>query len=451
MDIFQALQMSSNSGEVIPTTFKFTVKTDAYTVDNKITTLPIKELNVLYPEDFTVNWGDGNTTLVNASSSPIMNPISHTYSNVGTYQVSLISQTGKIPLLSWYNLPNNSDAQLKSIDTPFPAMYEHDSTLATYAAFICHNCINLYSMPNELFKYNPQLMFFMNAFSDCPSLTSIPQDLFWYNLGTMAFSECFKGDYGLTILPSDMFKNINAPNHYVSLDSLFEGCYGLINIPRLWNNCSFGGEFNLSKLFFNDSNIISVSADLFYNCNGLEYCTNLNHMLFGCEKLTNIDFSISQFTNITSVIFMCYNNLKLVSVPLDFFRYNTKIYNFSSCFYGCLELAIIPNFLLKYQTSLSINYTNMFYGCLKLMNISNLFCDESTEISTRFSSSEEIDFNYMFYRNSFGGVQGTCPKLWDYTYGYTPSLANTERCFGGDGNSLTSLTNYSDIPNLWKS
>ena len=58
-----------------------------------------------------------------------------------------------------------------------------------------------------------------------------------------------------------------------------------------------------------------------------------------------------------------------------------------------------------------------------------------------------MNFNSCFYRTSFTGTQGTAPALWSATM--NASSIKTS-CFGGTGNSATSLTNYADIPAAWK-
>lgn len=46
------------------------------------------------------------------------------------------------------------------------------------------------------------------------------------------------------------------------------------------------------------------------------------------------------------------------------------------------------------------------------------------------------------------GTQGTAPELWNCSFGSgTPTKT---ACYGGVGNSGTSLDNYADIPSDWK-
>ena len=58
-----------------------------------------------------------------------------------------------------------------------------------------------------------------------------------------------------------------------------------------------------------------------------------------------------------------------------------------------------------------------------------------------------MNFNSCFYRDSFSGTQGTAPALWSATMNASSTKSG---CFGGAGNSSTSLTNYGSIPAAWK-
>lgn len=335
MDIFTAL-LTSFPADTVPLTFKYTLKTDAYTSGNKVTSLPIPISFGAFPETITVDWGDGTTPQSYTATSG--SAITHTYAVAGNYQVSIATVSGKIPKLNWYNSTNDSRYQLLSVDTPFPVMYTNVTTLATlevgYESYIFAYCINLTSLPLKLFKFNKQI-------------TSLV--------------ECFSQDERLQALPTDL----------------------LSYLPLL-----------------------------------------------------------------TTVSRMCWNCNLIPEIPNNFFKNNTLINDFQSCFEGDTALTNIPEFLLKYQTGTTISYRYMFQNCPKLKLISNLFCDEATEKSTRFASATTLDFAGMFNRSTFTGIQGTAPDLWNYTLGGTVTKTY---CFAGAGNSLTSLTNYADIPTAWKS
>ena len=59
------------------------------------------------------------------------------------------------------------------------------------------------------------------------------------------------------------------------------------------------------------------------------------------------------------------------------------------------------------------------------------------EEGTRFNG-KTVNFTSCFNRIVFSGVQGMAPELWNCT-----GLTSTKTgCFGGAGNSATSLSNY---------
>jgi hypothetical protein len=70
----------------------------------------------------------------------------------------------------------------------------------------------------------------------------------------------------------------------------------------------------------------------------------------------------------------------------------------------------------------------------------------SGETATRFFN-KSVDFSYCFNRDSFTGAQGTAPDLWNCDFGSGTPIKT--RCFAGAGNSLTSISNYGDIPSTW--
>lgn len=115
--------------------------------------------------------------------------------------------------------------------------------------------------------------------------------------------------------------------------------------------------------------------------------------------------------------------------------------NFSCCFYGCTSLTTLPAGLFQYNTAVT-DFYRCFYGCTKITLRSDIF---GTAYSTRFSG-KTVNFSSCFYRASFSGTKGTAPALWSFTFGSVTSSG----CFGGAGNSATSLSNYSSIPSAWK-
>ena len=82
-------------------------------------------------------------------------------------------------------------------------------------------------------------------------------------------------------------------------------------------------------------------------------------------------------------------------------------------------------------------YTFTCTGYAQTLKIST---EEGKLITTGTGSSA-----FCFSRESYSGEQGTAPGLWNYSFGSVTSTG----CFGGSGNSATSISNYAGIPTGW--
>jgi hypothetical protein len=120
---------------------------------------------------------------------------------------------------------------------------------------------------------------------------------------------------------------------------------------------------------------------------------------------------------------------------------------FDGAFNGCTSLTSVPAYLFRYNTAVSTGgFYRTFYGCTKLQLNRNIFFADGEE-STRFFN-QTVSFIECFYRDSFSGMQGEAPPLWNCSFGTgTPYKTS---CYGGAGNSATSLINYSSIPADWE-
>lgn len=162
-------------------------------------------------------------------------------------------------------------------------------------------------------------------------------------------------------------------------------------------------------------------------------CTNLNELAIGGIKGKNG----SSITGFYSTFFDC---SALTTLPADLFKYNTEVTNFSYTFFNCSSLTSLPTDLFRYNTKV-ISFSYTFRHCPKLQLRSDIF-GATPNFGTRI-----MNFSNCFNRTSFTGTQGTAPALWSATMNASSTKSG---CFGGAGNSDTSLTNYADIPAEWK-
>ena len=133
------------------------------------------------------------------------------------------------------------------------------------------------------------------------------------------------------------------------------------------------------------------------------------------------------------------------SLPTDLFRYNTAATSFRIAFYNCSDLTAIPSGLFYYNAA-AIDFRNTFNGCDKAQLAIDIFYPVGSAV-TRFLN-KSVDFYFCFYRTAFTGTQGTAPDLWNVNFGTGTPV--TTRAYYGEGNSLTSLTNFADIPVGWQ-
>ena len=191
-----------------------------------------------------------------------------------------------------------------------------------------------------------------------------------------------------------------------------------------FNNCFFQhteGDIvtHFDFMFCNCTNLSSVSADLFK-------CVGDNAMSF----------------------YKTFYNCNLANIPADLFKYNPNATNFKETF-AYNPLTEIPDGLFRYVgLNDNPNFEKTFYDDFTATNNckinANIFCDEATEKTTRFKNVVP-NFYMTFVRGAtFTGTQGTAPELWNYTYKSAPDGRN---CYLGQSSST--LTNYSNIPNTW--
>jgi len=260
--------------------------------------------------------------------------------------------------------------------------------------YIFQSCTGLTSLPIDLFRYNTNVTNLSCIFQSCTGLTSLPIDLFRYNTNVINLYRCFQSCTGLTSLPIDLFRyNTNVTN----LNYTFQSCTGLTSLP----------------------------IDLFrYNTN----VTNLQSCFQSCIGLT--------------------------SLPIDLFRYNTNVITFESCFQSCTGLTSLPIGLFKYnlavvhnETEKCFGFRQVFYGCNKLQLNPWIFYTTEEEKLTRFATLFQNFQNCFRLISTFTGIQGTAPELWECIFNPGSPPITTD-CF--KGHSLTSVSNYADIPEEWK-
>lgn len=267
------------------------------------------------------------------------------------------------------------------------------------------------TIPVDLFRYNTLVTdyAFRDTFQACIYLTAIPVDLFRYNtlVAIHAFEGTFIGCISLTTVPTDLFRY----NTLVSVSGfivVFEGCINLETIPddlfRYNALCSTQGF-----------------EGAFQHCDKLQ----INPNVFGADLAARFENSPVPVGLATMFDRSSFSGTQGTAPAL-----------WGVTFPDVIELSTRPTTLWvagDIITGQSSGVTSTFiawFGTWKIM-VKNL--------SGSYTSDEVI------------GVTGTSAKLANQSAGY-PIKTDAEvitNCFNGAGNSLTSISNYADIPVGW--
>ncbi len=295
---------------------------------------------------------------------------------------------------------------------------------------------------------------FNSTFEACTFLTSIDPTLFYYNINAITFSRCFYG------------------------------CTSLVSVP--------------STLFKINGVVTSVT-------------NTFDYTFFNCTKLENIGTNLFKFNDgVLNFNYTFGNCIKLKLEPTTFYsdgEQNTRFYNksvtFAQCFYrvGFNALDLYMSYSLSYNGTILGNDDNTagnyqpqltrtllantnYY--IKLTVVGGVDSGEFDILVTGGSGAGTPDAEadctllsigttlvgesisgasvkwYKFKTTIAGSYifktiqnaseifsrRGTAPDLWNCLFNYTPVKT---QCFGTvAGNNAVNISNYGDIPALWK-
>lgn len=293
-----------------------------------------------------IDWGDSSSENTNNGD------ISHIYKTAGKYEV-VITHADNATL----TLPKEHLIEIKSIGK------------LTSLSRLCQMCMKLSTLPNDMFKNNPNVSNIDFMFDMCLALNSIPADL---------LKSCSK----LT----------SAVNAFSSCD--------FADIPSgLFNNCtSLTSVYNMFK---DNTSLINISENLFSNCNKLEYVSNLFQ---GCISLETIPSTLfKNCSNISNADYLFDGCEMLTSIPSGIFNDTVNLSSISYMFGGCWTLNLLPE--------------GLFDNCKKLSNVSYAFdyCESlntpynltSTGKKKLWERNGDIDGEVIADYMGFGSGTGT--------------------------------------------
>ena len=192
------------------------------------------------------------------------------------------------------------------------------------------------------------------------------------------------------------------------------------------------GQYNGLRI---DNNATQKDKLIAVNAWGNVGFTSFERAFYYCSNLVSLPTgSITGAENVKNFSY-CFRDCKsLTAIPLDLFRYNVNVTNFSWCFRGCPSLEAIPLDLFKY----TINVTS-FYRCFS--NCRNLALPSSI-FNLSALQAKQPNMEYCFYVSSATySHTGTVQPIWNYI-----TITVRYSCF----TNCTALTNYSQIPELWR-
>ena len=143
---------------------------------------------------------------------------------------------------------------------------------------------------------------------------------------------------------------------------------------------------DMNSMFINCTALENIDLNKLFQPNKTYAVTNVAHMFEGCKKITNLDFSNFDTSNVVDMSGMFNGDINLTQ--LDLSKFNTsKVTNMNAMFSDCPKLTSIKG-LDKFDTSKVTSMGQMFAYCSSLnkLDLSN------------FNTSKVTQFYFMFYR-----------------------------------------------------
>lgn len=300
---------------------------------------------------FTVEWGDGSTTVVEPDTGAHTYSVTHTYSSLGSYEVK-ISTVGSV--------------------TNIGGIFNYDNPDDPIANDDLYNCLRKVYMSSNITLTNP------GAFSSSNKLTEIVLSPNTPRINSGFFS-------------NSKLKALIIPHGTTSIEAsgasnIYSYCY--LSIPRSMIYLRSGGiGLNTDTICVPDSDI-NIDAAFLYTLDACWYykhviipdtVVSMNNSAFisGTKpKLVNVRFPKTVGNNPTYISDNTFKecfSLRKITLPEDL------NYLYSSCFEGCSSLESI-----EIPSSISIISGTVFKGCTSLKTVK---INDSEESSVKLNIS----------------------------------------------------------------
>lgn len=308
----------------------------------------------------TVDWGDGSNTekhegtVYNGGLSNVA--IEHTYSNIGTYVITLIPTGGSVlqfgsTMGTSYGIMGsyNDDRLTAKRSCLYKVEIGAGMNVIQYRAFSNCYALETITVPNGV------MAFLEGSFSDCRSLKSVVAP----GGCSVNFPNTFAKCYSL--------ETVSLPHGWHPNESCFESCYQLKNVTLSNTATAVGYRAfayceSLEEIVLPES-VMSLGSYCFHYCRSLksvtlsetltaipdyafEYCESLREIVIPGSVATIMDYAFRYCSNlasvhilngVTKIEMMAFSNchsLSSVYIP-------SSVMTLESAFYSCSSLRMV--------------------------------------------------------------------------------------------------------------
>ena len=258
---------------------------------------------------FYVDWGDGNSQLIDRSNKTGPTQYSHSYANAGSVKIQFgglatgYNSSSAVAAMRFYGgTPELVASVSGSLSALFPYMGTGNSLSPKFKSTF-QDCVELTSLPETLFsgyETGSDYMFQQMCYG-CTSLTDISPNLFG-NIttgGQFMFAEAFRGCVALSTIPGTLFNRITTSGNNMFI-STFQECSSLTSLPPgLFSGITTAAPYLFARTFYDCTSLSGyIPASLF---SGLIANNSPDTSSFMANIFTNTDLDTTCPPNITKV------------------------------------------------------------------------------------------------------------------------------------------------------
>lgn len=357
--------------------------------------------------DFTVDWGDGNQTVINATSHvnspPPFGSLEHEYNfadldastqfeeNGVSYRIAVVEFESPVSGVDYFDcryIKNYAGGTAEYGNN----ILEFDINLPTTTSIGVNYNFSSYHFPvlEKAKLHTPKVSYLHQYFQYTKRLRSLEFGPF----DNLTYIRSFLVGSALDYIPEIDTSNVNTAS------SAFNGMF---NLRSYQNDLDLTGVADLGGLFQGCPNLKEVEIDI------SSTTTNIQRIFYGCRNLQKVtgNWDTSNVTNFYEAFYSC-NNLPYLP-DIDFSSANDCL----RCFQYCNNLRKTPRLNLPNITRTQ----EMFYGCSSLTNVTVEDISNPSMSSARYmfygcSALRQIEFiNSGVHATDAYGMFSSCGSL----------------------------------------